>query len=401
MPHIEIASFLAATIGLLGLIAGCLLLFGRLGVGSIVAFLVAGVIAAQFREFSGETLANLREIAEIGVVLLLFLIGLEITPPQLRGLGHNALTYGLLQIVISVATIALYMEWRLVDRPEIGGWHTAIVLGLCFALSSTIVVVQLLKDRGELHSSWGRRAFAILLAQDLAIVPFLLIVSLMAKGEDDGGIDIPWLWAAMRAIVVIAAIPLIGRYVLIRILALSERQKNAPAFVCFAFSGVLAAALAAERAGLSMALGTFLLGAALSSSKISHQIAAAVEPVKSVLLALFFLSIGLSIDLDIIGRAWTTLLINTTTILVIKAAIIFIIAIMLGAPRHDATRLALALAQCGEFGFVLFVAAQQGKLISSELSALGSVLIAISMVATPFLLRLSDRLTASVKRTNA
>jgi glutathione-regulated potassium-efflux system protein KefB len=395
LPHIEIDSLLATTIGLLGLIVVCLLLFGRLGIGSIVAFLVAGLIAAQFRAISGHTLVSLREIAEIGVVLLLFLIGLEITPPQLRGLSRNALTYGLPQIVVSVAAIALYMEWRLIGHPEVGGWEAGIVLGLGFAMSSTIVVVQLLKDRGELHSSWGRPAFAILLAQDLAIVPFLLIVSLMAKGEADGGLDTPWLWAAARAVAVIAAIPLIGRFVLMRVLALAERQQNTPAFVCSSFIGVLAAALAAEQAGLSMALGTFLLGATLSTSKYGHQIAEAIEPVKSVLLALFFLSVGLSIDLDVIGHAWAALIINTTAILVIKAAIIFIIASTLAAPRHDATLLALALAPCGEFGFVLFVAAQQGGLISPDLSALGSVLIAISMVATPFLVRLGDKLTGA------
>jgi Kef-type K+ transport system membrane component KefB len=393
LPHLEIAALLTAATGSLALIAVCLLVFGRLGVGSIVAFLAAGLLAGQFREISGEALNAVREVAEIGVILLLFLIGLEITPPQLRGLGRDAIKFGVPQIVLCVAAIGFYMWWRLSAHAEIGGSEAAIVLGLGFALSSTIVVVQILKDRNELHSSWGQPAFAILLAQDLAIVPFLLVVSLMAKGGSGSESETSWLWAVLRAMIVICGIPIVGRLVLTRLLAIAERQRNEPAFVCLSFLGVLAAALAAERVGLSMALGTFLLGATLSTSRFGHHIATTVEPVKSVLLALFFLSIGLSIDLDVISRAWMTLLTNTAAILALKAVIIFALAVLLGSAMNDAIRLALALAQCGEFGFVLFIAAQQGGLMTPELSVLASVLTAISMVATPFLIRLGDRLT--------
>lgn len=182
---------------------------------------------------------------------------------------------------------------------------------------------------------------------------------------------------------VVDAIPLAGRFGLIRLLDLAERQSNQPAFVCLAFLGVLAA------------LGTFLLGATLSSSRLGHRIGAAVEPVKSVLLALFFLSVGMSLDFAVIGRGWVTLLVNTGVVLVLKAAVVFIIAMIAGARRNDAIRLSLALAQCGEFGFVLFVAAQEGNLLPPDLSAFANVLIAVSMVATPFLVRLGDRLTRS------
>jgi Kef-type K+ transport system membrane component KefB len=269
------------------------------------------------------------------------------------------------------------------------------VLGLGFTLSSTIVVVQLLRDRGELQSAWGRPAFAILLAQDLAIVPFLLIVSLMAEGGESGGAGASWMGNVLRAVVVIAAIPLVGRFGLIRVLGIAERQNNAPAFVCITFLGVMAAALGAELAGLSMALGTFLLGATLSTSEFGHRIEVTVEPVKNLLLALFFLSVGMSLDLEVIGRVWPALLFNTAAVLILKAAVVFAIAAANGAGRGEAIRLSLALAQCGEFGFVLFVAAQQGGLMTPDLSALANVLIAVSMVAAPFLVRLGDRLTRS------
>jgi glutathione-regulated potassium-efflux system ancillary protein KefC len=385
LPHFEIASFLGAAIALLGLISLCLLVFGRLGVGSIVAFLVAGLITGQVRELPAESVLALREFAEIGVVLLLFLIGLEIKPPQLRALGRDALTLGMPQIIVSAGVIGIYTWWAF------AAWSTAVVLGLGFALSSTIVVVQLLRDRNELHTSWGGKAFAVLLAQDLAVVPFLLVVSLMGQSEADGGTGVPWWWAILRGIIVVVGIPAAGRLVLTPILAVAAKQQNEAAFACATFLGVLAAALAAERVGLSMALGTFLLGATLSVSPFGHRIAAAVEPVKSILLALFFLSIGFSIDLQIVSAAWAPLLLNIFVILAIKFGIILMLAFLAGIQKADGLRLSLALTQCGEFGFVLFSAALARGLMSAELSALASVLITISMLATPSLVRFGAR----------
>jgi glutathione-regulated potassium-efflux system ancillary protein KefC len=386
VAHFDIASFLAAAVGLLGLLSVCLLVFGRLGVGSIVAFLVAGLIIGQIRSLPADSVLALREFAEIGVVLLLFLIGLEIKPPQLRELGRDAGTLGAPQIALSAVAIGLFIAWQTAASAS------AIVLGLGFALSSTIVVVQLLNDRNELHSPWGRKAFAILLAQDLAIVPFLLVVSLMAErgaGGLRGGL---WMWAILRAAIIVIGIVVAGRFVIGRVLAFSAQQRNEPAFACVTFLAVLAAALAAEEAGLSMALGTFLLGATLSMSPLGHRIAATVEPVKSTLLALFFLSVGLSVDLAVVGRAWAPLLFNVSVILLLKLGIILGLALLLGVAMADALRLSFALVQCGEFGFVLFSAAQAGGLMTAEMSALASVLITISMLATPFLVRLGARL---------
>jgi len=279
--HFEVTAFLTAAIGLLGLISFCLLVFGRLGVGSIIAFLVAGVLIELVRDIPTSTVLALRGVAELGVVLLLFLIGLEIRLDELRRLGRDVLAFGLPQIVLSALVIGLYVWWRF------AGWEASLVLGLGFALSSTVVVVPLLRDRDELHSPWGTKAFAILLAQDT------------------------------------------------------------------------------------------------------------VEPVKSTLLALFFLSVGLSVDLRIVSLTWAPLLLNAVAILVMKSTVVLGLALVLGVTRVDALRLALALAQCGEFGFVLFGAAQVGGLMTAERVGLASVLITISMLATPFLVRLGDRLQPS------
>jgi len=388
LPHFEVSAFLAAAIGLLGLISLCLLVFGRLGVGSIVAFLVAGIVIEQVRDVPDQTTLAVREFAEIGVVLLLFLIGLEIQLDQLRRLGRDVLAFGLPQIILSALLIGLYAWGGFAE------WEASLVLGIGFAQSSTVVVVQLLKERDELSSTWGSKAFAILLAQDLAIVPLLLLVSFMAKREGVASAGGSWLWAIVWAVVAVVGIIVGGRYVLPRILDTADKQKNQPAFACISLLGVLAAALASESVGLSMALGTFLFGAALSMSPFGHRIAAIIEPVQSTLLALFFLSIGLSVDLQVVSQTWAPLLLNVAVILLIKLVVVFGVALALRVQKGDALRLSFALAQCGEFGFVLFGVAQAGGLFTAERTTLASVLIAISMLAAPFLVNISDRLVA-------
>jgi glutathione-regulated potassium-efflux system protein KefB len=386
LQHFDVTAFLTATIGFLGLISFCLLVFRQLGIGSIVAFLVAGIVIEHVRDIPTQTILAVREFAEIGVVLLLFLIGLEIQLDQLRRLGREVLAFGMPQITLSALLIGLYVWWGFAE------WDVSLVLALGFAQSSTVIVVQLLKERDELHSTWGSKAFAILLAQDLAIVPLLLLVSFMAKLESGGSAEGPWLGAIVWAAVAVVGIIVGGRYVLPRILAIAEKQKNEPAFACISLLGVFAAALASESVGLSMALGTFLLGAMLSMSPFGRRIAAIVEPVQSTLLALFFLSIGLSVDLQVVSQTWAPLLVNATAILLMKFIVVFGLALVLRVDKGDAVRLSLALAQCGEFGFVLFGVAQAGGLFTAERTTLASVLIAISMLAAPFLVDLGDRL---------
>jgi glutathione-regulated potassium-efflux system ancillary protein KefC len=381
LPHFDISAFLIAAVGVLALISLSLLFFARLGVGSIVAFLVAGIAISAIRDVQPSSVIALREFAEIGVVLLLFLIGLEIKPPQLRELGRDAFGLGVPQVVVSALLIGLYI-WLTVRS-----WEATVVLALGFSLSSTVVVLQLLKDHNQLHVAWGRKAFAILLAQDLAVVPLLLTVSLMSEWDATRG-GPHWLWAVARAAIVLVGIPVVGRYGLTRVLAIAVDQDNKPAVTCLTLLGVLAAALAAEKAGLSMALGTFLLGATLSVSPLAHRVIAAVEPAQKTLLALFFLSIGLSIDLKTIGQASVALLISIVVILALKFIALWAIGLVRGIGWTDSLRLALALTQCGEFGFVIFNAAQSGNLLNGELSALASVVITVSMLATPFVLRL-------------
>ena len=279
MAHFELFSFLASATGLLALISFCLLVFGRLGVGSIVAFLIAGLVVGQMRDLPPTSVQALQEFAELGVILLLFLIGLELQPSQLRTLGRDAIRFGAPQIAISVGVIGMYV-WGVFAT-----WETAIVLGLGFTLSSTAVVVQLLKERNELHTSWGEKAFAILLAQDIAVVPFLLVVALISGGATAGGTDTSWLWAMTRAIMVIVGIPVIGHFVLTRILAVAVKQQNEAAFACVTFLGVLAAARLPSGPGCRWRLAPFSSGprflcrpSAIGSRQVSSPLRASFLP---------------------------------------------------------------------------------------------------------------------------
>jgi glutathione-regulated potassium-efflux system ancillary protein KefC len=396
LDHFDITAFMSAAVGVFGFLSVSLLVFGHLRVGSIVAFLAAGLAIGWFRDIPAATVLALREFSELGVILLLFLIGIEMKPSELRRLGRDVVAFGVPQIALTAAVIAGYFWLRS------NNWAMASVIGMGFALSSTTIVVQLLKDRGEFQSGWGRKAFAILIAQDLAIVPFLLVVSLLAEESVGVTQDGSWVRAALAAGVVVIGIMAIGRFVMPWLLSIASGQKNTPAFVCLTLLGILTAALAAEAVGLSMALGAFLLGATLSTSSHGHDIQSVIEPCKGVLLALFFLSVGLSIDLHIVSTAWASLLANTALVVAIKIGVLIAIALALRLAFADALRLSIALAQCGEFGFVLFAAAQEGNLMTADLTALGSVLISISMLATPFLLQLTDSLrNPSLRATEA
>jgi glutathione-regulated potassium-efflux system ancillary protein KefC len=390
--HFDIVAFMFAAIGVFGFLSVTLLVFGRLGIGSIVAFLVAGLMIGHFRDIPAATVLALREFSELGVILLLFLIGIEMKPPELRRLGRDVIAFGIPQIILTAAVVGGYFWLRFAN------WTTSTVIGMGFALSSTTLVVQILKDRGEFESNWGRKAIAILIAQDLAIVPFLLAVSLLADQSDGAVAGASWLLAGLAAAIVLAAIIAAGRLVMPRLLAVASGQRNTPAFACVTFLGVFGAALASETAGLSMALGAFLLGATLSTSLYRPEIESVIEPCKGVLLALFFLSVGLSIDLGVVGEAWASLLVSTVVVVGMKIGIVIAIALALRLALPDALRVSFVLAQCGEFGFVLFAAAQSRNLMGAELTALGSVLIGISMLATTFLVRLADRLAGSIVR---
>jgi len=359
-------------------------LFKRLGLGSVLGFLAAGLIIGPWGLQVTDQVDELRHIAELGVVLLLFVIGLEMKPAHLWDMRRWVLGMGSLQILVSAAAIGAY-AWFFVSS-----WQVAVIVGLGLALSSTAFVLQILGERGEMATPHGKASFGILLAQDLAIVPLLALVPILGDGPaaDDGPV-----WKT-TALVVLALAGLIaaGRWGLPWVLGLAARHRNMEAFAMMAVLAVTAAAWLMEMVGLSMALGAFLLGMTLSTSRYRFQVEAVVHPFKGFLLGLFFIAVGMSIDVGMVVNGWDRVAMHLVAVLTIKIAVLFALAMAFGLERPAALRVAFLLPQCGEFGFVLFGAAVATGIIQDTGFSFTILITSLTMVATPLLVKLGDRL---------
>ncbi len=378
--------FLLATVVLLAATAVFVSLFKRLGVGSILGFLAAGVLLGPSGVTLTKDVEGLRHFTELGVVLFLFLIGLEIQPTKLWSMRKLVLGLGSLQVLVTGGVIGGYLLLVGVE------WRSAVILGFGFALSSTAFVMQLLGERGELSTEHGESSFAILLTQDMAIVPLLALVPLLSATP--GGADVegaPWL-EAVTVVGAIAGVVLVGRYLIPMALTLAARSRNQEAFVSFAMLAALGAAYAMELVGVSMALGAFLMGMMLSASDYRHQIEATVEPFKGLLIGLFFVSVGMSIDLELLADEWARVVRAVAAFLTMKVVTLLALGLLFGLARAAAIRTAFILCQCGEFGFVLFGAAFAAGLLSEAHFGLALMLVTVTMIVTPLMARAGDAL---------
>lgn len=373
---------LRAAVLLLGSSVVALIISRWLGLGSVVALLAVGVLIGP----SGLPLPfghdTLRELTELGVVLLLFLIGLEMRPQRLWAMRHAVLGLGSAQVLVTGALLTgLAMLYGL-------RWEAALVIGLGLALSSTALVMQLLQERGEVGTTHGRAAFAVLLLQDLAIVPILALVPLLARRSVEDFEPIPLLAKAAALVAVVA----VARYVLPFGFTLLARQRNAAAFTGLALLGVLFCAWLMEEVGLSMALGAFLAGMLLSGSPYRAQLDADIQPYKGMLLGLFFVSIGMSVDLSVVLQRPLATLVDVTLLHIVKVAVMVGLALLFGHGRANAVRLGTLLGQGGEFGFVLFAAAAATGLLGPAETSAVLLLIAVSMALTPLVVGAGDAL---------
>ncbi|MFY0569564.1 monovalent cation:proton antiporter-2 (CPA2) family protein [Archangium lansingense] len=365
-------------------------LFRRLRLGSILGYLAAGLVIGPFGLglFSDST--SVMHVSELGVVLFLFVIGLELNPSRLWDMRRDILVLGTAQVVLSGLLTMLY-PLLVVGR----SWQSSLIAGLGLALSSTALVMQLFGERGEVQQPHGQKAFAILLMQDLAIVPLLALVALLSPVHVDGG-DPIWLSAA-KMLGGVAAVVLTGRYLLnpfFRLLASSGAQEVMTAAALFV---VIAAATLMTYVGLSAALGAFLAGVLLAESSYRHELEADLEPFRGLLLGLFFISVGMTVDLRLIARNWPLLLGALVTLTVIKTTVVYGLMRLL-SNRHDvAIRTALHLSQGGEFGFVLFSTAVAAKVMVQEQATLLVALVTLSMALTPLLAALAPRLSRTRK----
>jgi glutathione-regulated potassium-efflux system ancillary protein KefC len=383
---VSIHSFLFALVVLLAVLVVATSVFEKLRLGSVIGLIVAGVALGPYGLHIAPHVDRLLNFTELGVVLLMFTIGLEMAPQKLWGLRRLVFGLGGLQVLVTGALLALLLLTK--EYP----WRGSLLGGLGLALSSTAFGVQILQERNETATPHGEASFAILLAQDLAIVPLLALIPLLARNPAGGpGLSLPvrLFQVALSLLMVFLA----GRYLLPFALRLLHSLKNTRGFVATVLFALFGAALLMEWAGLSMALGTFLLGMLLSGSEFKHRLESIVSPLKLALLDLFFVAVGMSIDLGILAHTGWIMIPRVIFIILIKVIILFLLARLFGFENAGAIRIGAVLSNAGEFGFVLFGAAQAAGIMSAAGFNLTALTISITMALTPVMVKLGDVLS--------
>lgn len=351
---------------------------------AVLGYLAAGLLVGPHALGFIQDPESVLLLAEFGVVFLLFTIGLELSIERLRLLRYYVFGLGGTQVFLTALLIGggLYLAGLSVEA--------ALVVGSGLALSSTAFVIQMLVERGEMVARYGRVSFSILLFQDLAIVPLLALVPLLGQPESSlaGALGL----AALKAVAVVAAAVFIGRRVLrpfYRLIAAAHLQEL---FVAVTLLVVLGAGWLMAQAGISMALGAFLAGLLLSETEYRHQVEADIRPFKGLLLGLFFMAVGMSIDLPLVAREWLWLLVGVAGLLTLKGVLITLLCLLFRLPADVALRVGPLLAQGGEFGFVLVGGAMIQGLLEPAIGQIVLALVALSMVATPAMDWLGARL---------
>ena len=370
---------------LLGAAVLFVMLFRRFGLGAVLGYLVAGaLVGPQGLGLVGGGESKLA-IAEIGIVLLLFLVGLELHPARLWRLKRDIFALGLAQVVICglALTAIIFLTTGFT-------WGAAIALGLPLALSSTAQVLPSLKSSGRINSPFGEKVFSILLFQDLSIVPLITIVAALSRNPADAGGPPGWILAGYT-VTAIAGLVLAGRFILRPLLQLVGRLGERELFVAVGLFTVLAAAALMHALHLSTALGAFVAGVMLADSPYRHEIEADVEPFRSILLGLFFLAVGMVLDLQTVAANPFFVVGMAATLVLTKALLITGLARLFGMEWSQAMGAGLLLSQGGEFGFVLFAQAQNALLIAPEGASLFSAIVTFSMATTPFLMLFARR----------
>ena len=359
-------------------------LFRRLGLGSVLGYLAAGLAVGPFGLGLFDDPQSILHVAELGVVLFLFLIGLEMQPTRLWSMRGEIFGLGLLQVVGAAG--ALTCVGLALGYPA----AASFVAGTGFVLTSTAIVMQMLQERGEIGLPRGRRIISILLLEDLAIVPLLALVAFLAPGGAEATLA-DRLGEAAIGLAAIAALILAGRYLLDPMFRLLARFGAREVMTAAALLVVLGAAVLMQAGGLSMAMGAFLAGVLLSESSFRHQLEADVEPFRGLLLGLFFLSVGMALDLDVIARNLGLIAICVPAYILLKMGVIFSVARLFKADRDEALERAVLMAQGGEFAFVLYAAAVQVGILLPEWNATLTAIIICSMALTPVMVILHDR----------
>ncbi len=369
-----------------------------LGLGSIIGYLAAGMAIGPWGLGLVTNVQDILHFAEFGVVLMLFLVGLELEPKRLWSLRRPIFGWGSAQVMGCAAVLFIALWGASLFIPAIstalGGWKTAVVAALGLALSSTAIALQVMGERNLLPTSSGQAGFSILLFQDVAAIPILALIPLLGVSsevnEASSGVDTAY--AAIKIIAIIAGIVIGGRLLLRPLFRWIARSKTPEIFTAASLLLVVGIAALMLFVGLSMALGAFLAGVLLAESEYRRELETDIEPFKGLLLGLFFIAVGMSIDFSVLINSPLLIAVVLTAFIAIKFAVIYGITRLMHVPFQERPVLSLLLAQGGEFAFVVFQAAAGAKVFAPETASLLIGVVALSMLISPLILIAIDKL---------
>ena len=387
--HHLVADVMLGGVVLLGAALLAVLIFRRLGLGAVLGYLVAGIAIGPDGLALIDAPETILAYSEIGIILLLFLVGLELSPSRLWLLRRDILLFGPLQVILCGLGMFAVIHFAM---PSFS-WQAALVLGLPLALSSTAQVLPLLQSRGRMKTDYGEKSFSILLFQDISIVPLLTIVAALSRAPAEEGAIEGW-WLALYAVLAIAGLVLAGRYLLSPLLRLVGKISERELFIVSGLFTVCVSAAVMQTIGVSPALGAFVAGVMLAESPYRHELEADIDPFRSILLGLFFLAVGMLLDVDVILSQPFFVAGLALALVAIKIAVIFALGRFFGLQNKPSIIMAMLLSQGGEFAFVLFAAAQQALLIEPEAASLFGAVVTLSMATTPFLMIFAGKLAA-------
>ena len=357
-------------------------LFKRLGLGSVLGYLLAGILIGPSALKLISDPEHVLHFAEFGVVLMLFLVGLELESKKVWELRNILFGLGGLQVVSTIALVTLAVHMMHFS------WAVAIVIGMGIAMSSTAIGLTSLSEKKLLSTPGGQASFATLLFQDLSVIPIFMLLAFIAPNSAQSGFD---LWSITKAIAVIVLIVFASRTLLRPVMRIVAQTGVREIFVAFSLLLVIGVALAMQSVGLSMALGTFLAGVLLADSEYRYELRLDIEPVKGLLLGLFFIAVGMSVDMSLLANSPGIIFGLAILVVVSKMAILIGLGRLFKLTFRDALLFAVALSQIGEFAFVIFGVALTQNIISREIYNTLNAIVAVSMLITPLLLLLYDR----------
>lgn len=382
----------------------------RFKLGSVLGYLIAGIIIGPVIGIVGQETTQIQHFAEFGVVMMLFLVGLELEPKMLWNMKHRLLGLGGLQMLLTVSAVTAVGFYLFHQYLSV-----ALSIGLILSLSSTAIVLQTLNEKGLTKTSGGKNAFSVLLFQDIAVIPILALLPILSLPElatqahslankiatntnNDEINFIAQLPGWMYTIVIIIAmssLAIAGHYLSTPLFRYVAESKIREIFTATALMLVIGIAALMSMINLSPALGTFLAGVVLANSEFKHELEANIEPFKGLLLGLFFITVGASVDFNILWHHFGTVILVTLGIILIKGVVLLLLSFIFKIKYSDRWLFSLSLAQAGEFGFVLLSFAVSNHILTQELSQILSLVIALSMFLTPGLFILFDKISIS------